>query len=1609
MKNHYLVLLLLGFTFSLHAQTITINANYSGSTTSLQKTIGDIDSIGDGSKRGFIKFDLTTLPTNAIVTAATLQYYYYNGTGVSMPNGVYALSNDPVTAAASVLYNDCADNSPATAKLATVYWSSPVQTYFYNTFTSVGINYINSRIGTWVGMALTRDPGASSTYYFRGYTNTLYPPKLQLTYFVPAPCSGMPTPGTIIANKLFPCNGENVTLSLSGTTVATGLGYQWQKKAIASTTWANIIGANTSSYSFVSLSSANYRCVVSCTTLSLDSISNIVTISSSGVNMVPFTENFEANDGGWKGVNIGNGTSDWVWGSPNKLKITGSANGLNCWTTQITNNYSSKSNCALESPCLDFTNVTLPRIVFSMRYRTEADHDCVFLETSINGGASWTKVLYSAIVVNPYNSISNFGIFTPPVWCGDNETWKRYVVSLPSLSGIGTAKFRVHFQSDSLFNDEGVAFDSVSITNSFFDVNLASLVSPSNMCYGVASAPVKINITNLGLKLVAGSKIIASYQINNNAIVTDTIRLNTDKLIRDTIAYTFLTNASLLNAGTYILKTWATIANDSDRSNDTLQKVISIRNINAIPYWENFESNDGAWTPKIIKGTSNDFIWGTPTKTYISKANSGKQCWVTKYNSEYEPNADFALESPCINIANGVAPVLHFALNYKTEKNYDGCILESSVNGGSLWTKVTNIAYGIYNNSTTTGVFSPPFWSGNSNGWQHVKVPLISYLGQPNVKFRLHFSSDAYINDEGVAIDSILIIDVLNKDVGIAGIISPKGGCGMTSSTSLAVKIKNYGKALGIGTKIPLTFKLYNDSNILISTGSDTLNISSNFNYKDSLDFIFNPTLNLAKAGIYTLRCSTNLAQDSDATNDSIINYTIVSKASITNFPYYEDFELSDGNWYGEGINGKLINEWGWNYPSKTIINFTPNGRQCWMLNPFNFYANNTHNALYSPCFDFSNLPNPVIGFLLRFRIQYLDAMVLEASVNNGFSWQRVDSSNLQLTYNTFTSNAGGITPPKWSGDNLKWTTYRISLNSLGGQSNVQFRFRFLSDPGGSDEGVFIDSLVVSDSVFNDISITNIDAPFAKCNLNANEMLRIIIKNTGNTILPSTTKIPVAYRLNNGNPVNELITLSTPLIPGASMNYTFIQTADLSLLPSYNLVVYNAFLLDRNRLNDTINFSITKKTSITNYPYHEGFEMGIKDWTWTGEKNEIWKTANSLSNPNISAHSGITLCAFNAKFFSSNAISRLISPCFNFTSLKTRPTLSFFGTWDNSSPSQPDSINVFVSTNDGASWVKLAALSRYNAKALAAKWNRYDINLSAYASQPQVIIAIEAIGLQGANFAVDDISIYSSELRLTQDAYWGTINCPILGNNDWIDLRDSSNKLIAQLNPNGNNLGDVCFGVNIVNYPLRVELMQLNQNRTNNYYFPRNLWLQSSIIPNNPIALRFYYLPEEFNLSFDSIFKRTGNTIAIENFDVLNYSNSAQPDDLNVLNNDYTSGISTIIKPKDSLINNLLCFTFNADKLGEMNLVYRRFLSGINYNKDAYLFTLFPNPASRVITISYPTYSFENIPFKIFNTMGEVALEGSIKSCQTQIDISNWNPSVYLIKIGNSIRKFVKE
>ncbi len=182
---------------------------------------------------------------------------------------------------------------------------------------------------------------------------------------------------------------------------------------------------------------------------------------------------------------------------------------------------------------------------------------------------------------------------------------------------------------------------------------------------------------------------------------------------------------------------------------------------------------------------------------------------------------------------------------------------------------------------------------------------------------------------------------------------------------------------------------------------------------------------------------------------------------SISNFPYLEDFEATNGDWATTGKNST----WAWGSPSSTLISRAAKGSKCWATNLTGDYNNAENSYLVSPCFDLSTMTSPELTFAFIRDIedaddgggnQFYDYARVQYSTD-GTNWTTLgNTSSGHNWYNNYMGNA------MWDDTKAYWHSVTYGIPSTA--SEVTFRIVFDSDGFTSQEGIGIDNIMIYES-----------------------------------------------------------------------------------------------------------------------------------------------------------------------------------------------------------------------------------------------------------------------------------------------------------------------------------------------------------------------------------------------------------------------------------------------------------------------------------------------------------------------------------------------------------------
>lgn len=204
------------------------------------------------------------------------------------------------------------------------------------------------------------------------------------------------------------------------------------------------------------------------------------------------------------------------------------------------------------------------------------------------------------------------------------------------------------------------------------------------------------------------------------------------------------------------------------------------------------------------------------------------------------------------------------------------------------------------------------------------------------------------------------------------------------------------------------------------------------------------------------------------------------------------------------------------------------------------------------------------------------------------------------------------------------------------------------------------------------------------------------LRNMGGDTL---TSIPVGYVYGNQTPVTA--TYTGQLLPGASVDYTFVQTFTV-VSGTHTLKAYTAHTLDLNNTNDTVWHSFTGMP-VYIPAWSDNYDGSQNMWA-TGGATNIWERGVPAGLTINTAYSAPNVWATRLSMqYPNNADAWLYSPYFNL-SATTDATLKFrhwYVTGDAN-----DGCQVQISTNGGQTWANLGYIS----DPLATNW--YTTNIS---------------------------------------------------------------------------------------------------------------------------------------------------------------------------------------------------------------------------------------------------------------------------------------------------------
>lgn len=541
------------------------------------------------------------------------------------------------------------------------------------------------------------------------------------------------------------------------------------------------------------------------------------------------------------------------------------------------------------------------------------------------------------------------------------------------------------------------------------------------------------------------------------------------------------------------------------------------------------------------------------------------------YPGDYEENLDdraYQAISPTINLKYYNNLQLSFFRWLNIDHN-DQVTIDYSTDNGTNWTQ-------LWRND---GIMIESKWN------QQIFSLPADLERKPQTKFRFTLGpSDGFWQFSGWNIDNFVLIgDHINSDVGVTQWISPKEACSMSSASYPTVKVTNFADATSKSI-IPIWISLDNGATYLKDTLFHAIPKDSSY------IFTFHKPVDFSKPDIYNVIVKTAVIGDKGPENDSIsIPFYSFPTHSI---PFANNFDGAKVIWKSEGKN----DTWQWGTPGGAIMDPVPSYPNVWATQLDGEYYSNDSSWVTSPCFDFTNIDKPIIGFQFWNQSEIgKDGTVLQYSTDGGTSWQDVPKhSYSQWNWNWYNdNNISALHGQGWDTLTVDWLRARQFLPSdVVNKTQVRFRFKFQSDNTNENntfyKGFAFDNFRLYNAPHDAgvVSIDNIAA--SECQSPNLKNLTVTIKNYGVRNLNVNDTIIVGVTVNGGTQVTDTFTLPSAILVGQSKQFALHKAVPIVNAGNYVVKAFTKIDMEQyfyGTNNDTATLSFTVKPNpVTNLP-----------------------------------------------------------------------------------------------------------------------------------------------------------------------------------------------------------------------------------------------------------------------------------------------------------------------------------------------------------------------------------------------------------------------------------------
>jgi hypothetical protein len=178
----------------------------------------------------------------------------------------------------------------------------------------------------------------------------------------------------------------------------------------------------------------------------------------------------------------------------------------------------------------------------------------------------------------------------------------------------------------------------------------------------------------------------------------------------------------------------------------------------------------------------------------------------------------------------------------------------------------------------------------------------------------------------------------------------------------------------------------------------------------------------------------------------------------------------------------------------------------------------------------------------------------------------------------------------------------KLTLSATNASKSIQNIVLTNNSAASTSDVLHVMAVTTVNTFANDAGITAITGLSTGCGLTSQETITISVRNFGTA---AQSNIPVSYQINGGTAVTG--TIAGPVAPGATATYTFTTKANLSAAGTYSIMAKTALATDANTINDGTTISVIN-SMLPALPITLDFE------TATSGLGVISKTINTRSS-----------------------------------------------------------------------------------------------------------------------------------------------------------------------------------------------------------------------------------------------------------------------------------------------------------------------------------------------------------------------------------------------------------